>query len=84
MPWNLLLHDWWEVQETLISQSGYVSFTTNSTGRHIDCFMADNFLEKHREEYEQRKARYMSHGSHLSKKIKEMIAKKKAENKTTS
>ncbi|MCI6336642.1 MAG: dehydrogenase [Prevotella sp.] len=46
--------------------------------------MADNFLEKHREEYEQRKARYMSHGSHLSKEIKEMIAKKKAENKTTS
>ena len=37
--------------------------------------MADNFLEKHREEYEQRKARYMSHGSHLSKEIKEMIAK---------
>ena len=39
--------------------------------------MADNFLEKHREEYELRKARYLSRNSHLSKEIKEMIAKRK-------
>lgn len=29
--------------------------------------MADNFLEKHREEYEQRKAAYLRKKKHLSK-----------------
>ncbi len=32
--------------------------------------MADNYLEKHREDYEKRKAEWLRKQKHLSKKIK--------------
>ena len=40
--------------------------------------MADNFLERHREEYEKRKQRYLDRKKHLSKELRAMIARKKA------
>lgn len=39
--------------------------------------MADNYLERHREDYEQRKLRFLKKKTHLSPKQKEIIAKRK-------
>ena len=36
--------------------------------------MADNYIERHREDYEQRKARYLARKKHLSPEIRARIA----------
>ncbi|MDD6894292.1 MAG: dehydrogenase [Prevotellaceae bacterium] len=41
--------------------------------------MADNFLERHREDYEKRKQRYLQRKKHLSKELRDMIAQRKSQ-----
>ncbi len=46
--------------------------------------MADNYLERHREQYEQRKQRYLSRKSHLSPELRAMLAELKGKKEIAS
>lgn len=46
--------------------------------------MADNYLELHREQYEQRKQRYLSRKSHLSPELRAMLAELKEKKEIAS
>lgn len=43
--------------------------------------MADNYLERHREQYDQRKARYEARKRHLSPELRKKIAERRKEQK---